>query len=194
MSSVLARFKIFATVILVFHGLTLMVQELPENNHTKPENKNRSLEENWLLPPIPMTPGKLTITGYMEVIAWIGILSVNFLQLLVAVSLFNASDKQCESLKAFEASRVWLKTCIFLVIILMIKLCILYFMYEMNMQAHGTIVFTTLETIFHIVGAVIVLKFFNEIKRNNPIASRIYYQSEDSSSPKRNNVADAVWF
>ena len=34
------------------------------------------------------------ITGYMEVIAWIGILSVNFVQLLVAVSLFNATHKK----------------------------------------------------------------------------------------------------
>ena len=101
---------------------------------------------------------------------------------------------QCESLKAFEASRVWLKTCIFLIIILLIKLCILYFMYEMGMEAYGTIIYSMLELIFHASGLVVILRFFDEIKRNNPIASRIFYQSEENSSPKRNNVSDAVWF
>lgn len=41
----------------------------------------------------------VTITGYMEVIAWIGILGVNFSQLLVAVGLFNGCDKNVSAMK-----------------------------------------------------------------------------------------------
>ena len=105
-----------------------------------------------------------------------------------------------ESLKAFEASGLWLKTCVFLLIILVIKLCILYFMHEMRMWALGTILTTTAETIFHFLGLFVVLKFFNEIKRNNPMATQIYEQPEESEeldengSPKKNKAADAVWF
>ncbi|CAG7819518.1 unnamed protein product [Allacma fusca] len=176
---------IFCTSLLVFHGLTLMSQEIPADNRS---------QDNWLLPRVPMTPGELTITGYMEVIAWIGIFGVNFTQLLIAVGLFNGCDKNTEALKAFESTRVYIKTTIFIITILFTKLCILYFMHQMEMYATGTVVFTAIETSFHIGGVVIVFKFFDEIKTNYPTITEIYLTPNEDSSPKVNPVSDAVWF
>ena len=64
----------------------------------------------------------------------------------------------------------------------------------MEMYAVGTVVFTSIETIFHILALFIVFKFFQEIKTNYPTITDIYLMPTEDSSPKVNPVSDAVWF
>lgn len=80
-------------MLLVFHGLTLMVQELPEDR--------ASADNNWLLPHIPMTPGERKILYSIPM--WAGSTSR-----LYFYELFKSLSKGLSLVKIFSL-KSWFK-------------------------------------------------------------------------------------